>query len=174
MDILKAYEDVALSNHDLIKLLDGKANIVIYPQLINYNSIDEVLGQHGACFLLFEAKPKYGHWVCLMKRGNVIEFYNPYGGYPDDSLKSIPKDFRKKSGQQHPLLSLLLLNSPYELEFNEFQFQKKSRDVKTCGRHSTVRLLLKDLNIYEYKEFLDELCRETGLNYDKLVTYLTI
>jgi hypothetical protein len=177
MDIIKIYEDVALSNYDLIQLLDGKANIVIYPQLAKYETIEQVLGPTGACFLLFEAKPKYGHWVCLMKRGNVIEFFNPYGGlltgWPDNSLKSIPMKFRKESGQVLPLLSLLLLDSPYELEYNEFQFQKHSKNIKTCGRHSAVRLLLKNLDIYQYKAFLDSMCKETNLNYDELVTFLT-
>lgn len=173
MDTIKKYQDMALSNLDLIKLLDGKANIIIYPDLVKYDSIDQILGQYGACFLLFEAKPKYGHWVCLMKRGNIIEFFNPYGGYPDDSLDRIPMIFRKKTGQVIPLLSLLLLDSPYELEYNEFQFQKHNKNIRTCGRHSAVRLLLKDLNIYEYKTFLDLLCRKMGLNYDELVTVLT-
>lgn len=171
--VIKKYEDVALSNYDLINLLDGKAKVVIYPQLINYNSIDEVLGPQGACFLLFEARPKYGHWVCLMKRGNVIEFFNSYGGWPDDTLKNIPMDFRKESGQVLPMLSLLLINSPYELEYNEFRFQKNGKNIRTCGRWSVVRLLLKYLNIYQFKDFIDSLSKETGLNYDELVTLLT-
>lgn len=173
MDIIKQYENVALSNFDLIKLLDGKANVIIYPKLNEYSTIDEVLGPYNACILLFEAKPKYGHWVCLMKRDNIIEFFNSYGGFPDDSLDKIPLQFRKKTGQEYPLLSLLLLNSPYELEYNEFSFQKKNKNIKTCGRHSVVRLLLKELDIYQYKYLLDMLCKKTGLNYDELVTLIT-
>jgi hypothetical protein len=175
MDIIKQYEDVALSNFDLIKLLDGKANIVIYPNLVNYNNIDEVLGPYGACFLLFESKKQYGHWVCLFKRNqNTIEFFNSYGGYPDTSLEYIPMHFREESGQIYPYLSWLLLESPYELEYNEFQFQKKNKNIKTCGRHTVIRLLLRDLDIYQYKAFLDMIKRKTGMNYDQIVTMLTI
>lgn len=174
MDIIKEYEEVALSNFDLIKLVDGKAKVVIYPNLINYKNIDEVLGKYGACFLLFEAKPRYGHWVCLIKRGNVIEFFNSYGGYPDTSLDYIPMHFREISNQVYPILSLLLYESPYELEYNEFQFQKKSKDIKTCGRHCVVRILLKDLDIYQYKSFLDNIRKNTKLNYDEIVTLLTL
>lgn len=178
MNILKKYEDIALSNYDILELLDDKVNIVLYPNLYKYNNIDEVLGPHGAAILLFEAKPRYGHWVCLMKRENVIEFFNSYGGirlgFPDESLKHIPENYRKKSNQDIPILSLMLLESPYDLEYNEFNFQKKSSKVKTCGRHTVVRLLLKDLDIYQYKEFLDMLCEEFDLDYDELVTMLTI
>lgn len=174
MNILKKYEDVALSNFDLIKMLDGKANVVIYPNLINYESIDDVLGPYGACFLLFETRPKFGHWVSLLKRNNVIEFFNSYGGYPDDSLKYIPSHYREVSGQNTPLLSLLLLNSPYELEYNEFDFQKHNKNIKTCGRWGVIRLLLKNLNLYQFKDFIDLMKEETGLDGDKVVTLMTL
>lgn len=174
MNIIKKYEDTALSNYDLIDMLDGKANIVIYPDLKKYSSIDEVLGKYGACFLLFETKPKFGHWVSLFKRGNTIEFFNSYGGFPDDSLKYIPLHFREESGQKIPLLSLLLLDSPYDLEYNEFKFQKQKRDIKTCGRWAVIRLLLRDLDIYQFKDFIDLMKKETKLDGDQLVTLLTI
>lgn len=174
MDIIKEYENTALSNFDLIKMLDGKANIILYPKLINYDSIDNILGPHEACIILFESSPRYGHWVCLLKRDNVIEFFNPYGGLPDDSLKQISPEFRYISGQEYPLLTLILFNSPYDIEYNEFRFQKRGENIRTCGRWCVVRLLLKNLDIYEFKEFID-LCKEdTGLNGDELVTVLTI
>lgn len=173
MDILNRYENIALSNLDLIRMLDGKANIIIYPNLINYQSIDDVLGPYGACFLLFETRPKYGHWVCLFKRGNIIEFFNSYGGYPDDSAQYIPLHYRIISGQAFPILSLLLLNSPYELEYNEFKFQRHNKNIKTCGRWAVVRLLLRELDIYQFKKFIDDLKKETGLTRDKIVTLLT-
>lgn len=173
MDILTEYEDVALSNHDLIQMLNGQANIVTYPELINYNRIDDVLGPTGAAFILFETEPRYGHWVALMKRGNTIEYFDPYGGIIDGTLDYIPRDFQKQSNQDKTYLTKLLLDSPYEIEYNEFPFQKQGDKIKTCGRHSAVRLLLKDLDIYEYKDFLDIIRKQTGLDYDKIVTLLT-
>ena len=174
MEILKHYQNQALSNYDLIKLLNNKANIVIYPELINYDNIDQVLGPHGACFLLFEAKPKYGHWCCLFKTNrNTIEFFNPYGGFPDDSLDYIPLHFREISGQLYPLLSILLYESPYNLVYNHIPFQRKSKDVKTCGRHCVLRLRRRDLSLEQYKSLLDELSKRLHLNYDELVSLIT-
>jgi hypothetical protein len=173
--VLKQYEDIALSNHDVYNLLGGKVNIVLYPDLHNYNTLDQILGPFGACVLLFEAKPKYGHWVCIFKLNPTeVEFFNPYGGFPDDSLLSINKMYRKKSGQEKPLLSELLINSPYRLTYNEFAFQSKSPDVRTCGRHCVVRLLKRDLELYKYVEFLNKLCKLWKTDYDGVVTYLTI
>lgn len=174
-NIIKKYESVALSNFDILKMLDDKVKIVLYPQLKDYNHIDDVLGQHGACILLFEAKPKYGHWCSLFKiNDNEIEFFNSYGGFPDDSLKYIPKKYRIKSGQDIPILSFLLMNSPYKLFYNEFPFQKINSDIKTCGRHCVVRLILRGLDIYQYKDFLDDIRKKYDISYDKIVTLLTI
>lgn len=174
MDLLNEYADVALSNYDLIEMLDNKANIITYPELKNFNRIDDVLGPTGAAFILFETEPRYGHWVALMKRGKTIEFFNSYGGWPDDTLEYIPEDFQKKSNQDKTYLTKLLLDSPYEIEYNEFPFQKQDAKIRTCGRHSVVRLLLKDLDIYQYKKFLDIIKKETGMDYDQIVTFLTI
>lgn len=173
--IIKKNEDIALSNFDINILLGGRVNIVLYPDLHKYFTLDELLGKYQACILLFEAKPRYGHWVCIFKLNPyVVEFFNPYGGFPDDSLLQINKKFRQQSGQEYPLLSKLLLNSPYKLTYNEFQFQEKNKDVKTCGRHCVVRLLKRNLNLYEYVYFLDVLCDKWNTNYDGVVTLLTL
>jgi hypothetical protein len=156
-DKLKEYEDIALSDKQVLELVNGRANIVLYPNLLNYKSIDELLYPYGACFLLFEAQPRYGHWCCITKHGNTIEFFNPYGGYPDDSLKFISDEYRKISNQDYPYLSMLLLNSPYELTYNEFKFQRKHNDTKTCGRWCAVRILTKHIDLYNFhKIFKDD------------------
>ncbi len=173
--IIKKYEDMALSNFDIMKLLDNRVNIVLYPELHKYRNLDEVLGPYQACILLFEAEPRYGHWVCIFKLNeSTIEFFNPYGGYPDDSLLHINKGFRKKSNQERPILSQLLLNSPYVLTYNEFRFQSQQADVKTCGRHCVVRLWKRDLSLYQYVDFLNGLRQVYDTNYDGVVTILTI
>ncbi|AVL93358.1 hypothetical protein za3_18 [Zamilon virus] len=175
MKTIKHYENVALSNTDILDMLDNKAQIVLYPDLINYNSIDEVLGPYGACILLFEAKKNFGHWCCLFKRDdNTIEFFNSYGGYPDNSLKFIPLHFRKISNQYYPYLSLLLLECPYELHYNEFKFQKRANDIKTCGRWCVIRILLRHLSIYEFKNFIDEMCKYYKAKPDEIITMMTI
>src|SRR5574337_1560066 len=173
--ILKNYSYIALSDKDLRRISEGKANVVLYENLGKYKTIDQVLGPYGACFLLFTAKPHYGHWTLLLKRNPVvIEFFNPYGGFPDDSLEYIPMDYRLKSNQFHTTLSFLLDKSPYELEYNEFAFQAKKKDIKTCGRWCGFRLICRNLDIYQFKELIDELCNQLNLTPDQLVTLATI
>jgi hypothetical protein len=176
---LEKYENIPLSNTRISQLLDHNVKIEVYPNLHKYNNIDELLGTYGACVLLFESMPKYGHWCCIFKVSDeLIEFFNPYGtiaeGWPDDCLTHIPEEFRKITNQLIPKLSLLMLNSPYELSYNEYPFQKHESDIKTCGRHCVVRLRNKHMELEEYLDYLNFECDKYNINYDKLVTLLTL
>lgn len=172
---LQLYEDIALSDKEVLKLIDGKANLILYPDLHKYNTIDEILEPYGACILLFEARPKYGHWCCIFKVNNkLLEFFNPYGGYPDDSLEYIPMHFRLISNQYYPYLSILMYNSPYELSYNEHKFQKHGKNIKTCGRWCAIRLVFRNLSLDEFNELIKLLTKKLNVDSDKLVTLLTM
>lgn len=170
---LKTYENVALSDDQLMHLIGGKAKLVLYPQLVDFDNIDQVLGKHKACILLFEAKPSYGHWTCLFRNGDNIEFFNPYGGFPDDSLKSISMSFRKVSNQDIPYLSVLMLESPYKLFYNEHDFQKHANNIRTCGRHCAVRLIFRELTLNEYDDMIKSMCKKMSMSPDEIVSLIT-
>lgn len=172
--ILAEYEDVALSDRDIFNLLDGKFKLVLYPELINYSNIDEILGSYNACVLLFEAKKAFGHWVCLWKLDhNTVSFFNSYGGYPDDSLDYIPEHFARINNEDYPYLSVLLTESPYELTYNDKAYQKHSKNIKTCGRHCIVRLWNKNLTDEEYEKWMDDMTKKYNVDYDQFVTMCT-
>lgn len=173
--VLKQYEDIALTDKAIFDILNGKFQLVLYPQLIYYASIDEVLGPHGACVLLFEAKENYGHWCCLWKLNkNTVSFFNSYGGYPDDSLKYIPEHFAKISNQDVPYLSILLNKSPYKLTYNEYDYQKHSPKIRTCGRHVCVRLICRKMTDDEYHDYIMYFTKKYNIDPDEMVTLLTI
>lgn len=174
-NIIKQYQDIALSDKEVLRLINGKANLILYTDLHKYDSIDDILEPYGACILLFEAKPKYGHWCCLFKRNEkMIEFFNPYGGYPDDSLKFIPMRFRLVSNQFYPHLSWLMINSPYELSYNEYKFQKHGSDIKTCGRWCAIRLIFRYFSLNDFHELITYLTKKFNMKSDELVTLLTM
>jgi hypothetical protein len=175
MSTLKHYEKISLSDKHLFNILDGKNNLVIYPKLLDYTDIDEVLGENGMCVLLFEAKKNYGHWCCLWKLDHkTVSFFNPYGGYPDDSLDYIPEHFAKMNNENYPYLSLLLDKSPYVLTYNDIPYQQMDKSIKTCGRHCAIRLLCRNMDDNEYHNYVMHFCNKYEIDPDEFVTLLTM
>lgn len=173
---IKELEKISLSNEDVLKCIGHRANLVMYPQIRNYKNIDELLGEYGACVILYLTKEDpglYGHWCCIFKQDDkTIQFFDPYGDPVDTALDYDMSDyFRKKYDLDIPLLSYLLYKAydKYDIRYNEIPFQEEKRDVNSCGRHCCIRLILRDLDEYEYEDFMNS----TPFNPDELVTLLT-
>lgn len=172
IDKIKKEMRKPLSDSEVLDICDNKASLVPYTELRNYDNIDEVLGPHGACIILYQTKEHFGHWCCMFKaKKNLISFFDPYGYKLDDELDFIPEHFREESGQNYPLLTYLIYNSPYKVEYNEHQFQEDKSDVSTCGRWCGFRLRYRKVPL---KEFWDGFKKFRGLNLDYLITALTM
>lgn len=167
MNIINYYKNIGLSDKDLLELVDGKAKVVVYPELIKYKTLDHLLYPYGAVFLLYESQPKWGHWVLIFKRDDMnVEFFDSYGTIIDDELQEINPSFRKQSNQEYPYLTYLLYNSPYNIHYNQYQFQHDG-DIKTCGRWCVIRLYYKDLTLKQFRDLFQ------NKHSDEIVTYLT-
>lgn len=152
------FKNIPLSDEDIMTLLEGKTNIVRYPDLHKYDTIDQLLQPYNSAVLLYEDKPHSGHWCCVTKnkgggKGPLVEFFDPYGKFPDSQLDYIPKKYAKESHQNYPYLLHLLYDSPYRSSYNEFEFQEMKPKVKDCGRWCALRILFKD---HTLDEFVDE------------------
>jgi hypothetical protein len=159
------------SGGDIVEAVDGNTKIVRYPEIHKYNTIDELLHPHNCCVILYESKPRYGHWICILKQpNNTLEFFDPYGMGIDEQLKFIPKHFRQQTKQKYPLLIRMFLNSPYNIVINHMKIQKFNKDVSSCGRHCAMRLISRDLPLRNYQQLMK---KEDGLDADDKVTYLT-
>lgn len=180
------FKNTPLSDGDIESMMQGKVNIVYYPDVHKYKSVDELLHPYGCCIILYVSKPHTGHWVCLTvrpeihmkKNGNpkiILEYFNPYGsdntfgysGMPDDELHFIDDQFRIENNEDYPYLTRLILNCDYKLTYNEFPFQKLNSDIKTCGRWTVLRCLLRELSLEQFRDLF------LGLYGDDLVTILT-
>lgn len=164
---LDKYKDYPLSDADIRQLMGNRCNIVRYRDIKKYNSIKQLLGTYECCFILYEWQERSGHWCLLTKSKNEVEFFDPYSGIPDSELDQVPEDKRIELGENHPYLSDLLRNCKYEICYNEFQFQKLDKGIKTCGRWCCLRCLLKDMNLYDFQKFFQ------GMYGDSVVTSLT-
>jgi hypothetical protein len=166
---IKKLKAKPLSGDELLKFLGRKSNLITYPQLIDYDNIDEVMGKHDACIILYLTTRDFGHWTVVFRNKRGLNFFDPYGLKPDSELKDIESHFRRESGQSKPLLTCLLDDANEPVYYNEFRLQKKLSDVATCGRYAILRVIFKSLSDKQFAELL----RSTPLSPDDLVTVLT-
>jgi len=165
----KKSKSYALSGQEMLRLVNGQANLEVYPNVYTYKSLDELLGPYKACILLYEWKADYGHWVCVFERDGVIEFFDSYGAIPDSELTDVPEHFAHVNHEDHDYLMDLIRKSGKKLDYNTFDFQEDSKGTATCGRHVAVRLAFRMVpNIQYVLMFI-----YSGMDPDELVTKAT-
>lgn len=170
-NLIKTLRKKPYSNDDILKICDNKTKIISYNTLYDYKDIDEVLHPFNNIVILYETRPNYGHWVCLIKHKhkNKIEFFDPYGLSPDEQLDFINSEFRVKNNEYYPILSDMLYNSKYKIVYNSTKLQKYSDNISSCGRHVALRIILSYLSLNNYVNLL----KNNKYDPDTVVTYLT-
>ena len=163
--------DIALSDKQVLALLRGKANLITYAQVKNYRTLEQLMGPYKACVILYETRKSSGHWTCIFEvNKDLVEFFDPYSIMIDKQLQKINPAFKRVNNMNHTYLSNLLYNSHYpKIEYNHYDFQKRGKNINTCGRHVIVRLWLRELNLEQYNDFI----KSFGLPADYVVTQLT-
>jgi hypothetical protein len=162
--------DYALSDDDIRKLLGSGIKITTYPDLEKMSNIDQMFDKWGRAILFVpQQNEQQGHWTALIKRGKVVEFFDPYGEPPESQKDTIAEAQLEKMRMDEPLLAEILTNNPYKIIYNKVQLQKLNNHVQTCGRHCVARLLNYKMPIQKYREMI----HKTGLNPDEYVYELT-
>jgi hypothetical protein len=110
-----------------------------------------------------------GHWVCLFKKSDTIYFFDSFGSIPygKTNMGQIPEQLKYKFGMEYKYLTDLLLNCPYEVDYNDKCLQDSKSS--TCGRYCATRMSFCDLSTDDFNSmFSDDL-----KNNDKIICYLT-
>ena len=139
-----------LSDDQMRCLLPG-VNVVLYPELADYQTIDDVFkGRSCAVLLVFTIGDTDGHWMALLKnpggRRGRIEVFDSYGEPPDGELPYVSAALRRRTNQESPLLLPLLINSGYEVEYSDVPIQRLANRIVSCGPHVVVRCLNDNLD----------------------------
>lgn len=145
------------SDTQLLKYLHGKTNIVEQKDLKNVKDVNKILKCNSCVIFYDHTAGDIGHWCCLTKRGEILEYFDPYGREPDPD--------RYIHGRPRYLYNLLI-GSSYDVRYNPFDFQKGR--TSTCGRHVATRIEYKDMPLSEYKQVMD------NIDADALVSLNTI
>jgi hypothetical protein len=173
-NIIHNAESISLNKNDIIKICSpNNVKIMFYVDLNKCNDINELFNESHNIIILFRTEGNYGHWVSLLKYSDYIEFFDPYGFYPDSELKYASESLRSSMNTTVPHLTYLLNNAKNKyntkLIYNAVKLQKLHKDINTCGRHVALRIKLRHIELHEYQKLLTT----NKLNPDMIVTYLT-
>jgi hypothetical protein len=152
----------------------GGGKVIKYSELDNYATINDLLPKDKDFrIILVESQYNQGHWVAVLKYGNIIEWFNSYGTKPEYDFKFIPTFTKHLLGQGGNLLTKLLKtkNKGQKVYYNKKKFQKIIDGINTCGRWCVARILAMRCG-YELDDFInkvDEKVEETGKPSDILV-----
>jgi len=163
----------ALGDDDIKNALPD-INIIDYEQLKNYNSIDELLPNNGdSVIILYEHEQNSGHWVCVSKINDTIEFFCSYGTPPDHQLKWVDYNTRKELGSDIPLLSKMFDATDKDVIYNDVKYQNEDRNIATCGKYVVVRIkaLRKGLTLQQFEDFLKS-SKPKNSSYDEYINQL--
>jgi len=178
----KKRDDYAMSymvSAEDIKRMLGGVKIVRFPDLVEYNSMEELLPYPNDCAVIFfidEQTPtkNIGHWTCIMRNGKRYEFFDSYGLSSKEDLDHIAKEKRIKFGEQNDYLKEL---GGGALHHNSYDYQSWSPKIATCGRYVIIRLLAFMAGITNPKEFyrfMKEAKKERNASsFDELAVMLT-
>lgn len=166
----------SLSDSDISKILSSYGidfQIITYPELSNYDSINELLDETPVCVILYLSSQNYGHWTVLLRLDNgEVEYFDSYGGFIDEPLELLENKLRISLKEDCPMLLELLYNFDGKVNYNNYRLQKLNKDIQTCGRHVCCRILFKDL-FQDIDEYVFNMFYKDNINPDILVTLIT-
>jgi len=171
MEGLGEVKSYPLSDGDIRKILGKDIKIMTYADLAGLRNIRQAFDSKGRCILLYLTQSETsGHWVCMLNKGDHIEYFDPYGEAPNSALKTITPEERQEYGEEQPYLTDLMKASGMPVYYNTHPFQKDKADVNTCGRHSVMRCLYAPYSLEKYKKAMDA----SGMSPDNFVSALTV
>ena len=164
-ELLKSIKEYALSNDDINKILEPATKIFSYPKFNEFQHIDEAFDSEGRCVFLFLTESEnVGHWLCMFKRPEGIEYFDSYGDKPDAQRSWLSEEKLAELDEATPRLTELLRSSGYRVYCSTFQYQKERSDINSCGRWCVARLLCKDMSNLQFYNFIKEGMKEMGTN----------
>ena len=132
-DYLSGIGKTLLSTQDMKK--KGLVNIGRYRDLAT-RGLDALIGRFNYVVLLTPVRSETnGHWIIIIRHHDGYEFFDSYGGMPDQWIKNFP-----------PLLSKI----PFQF-INDHQFQSIQPNVSTCGRWVILRWMFRDISLEDFQ-----------------------
>lgn len=132
------------------------------PEIKTYRQIKKL---PKCLFVLYESRPRVGHWCLVFDDDGRYEFFDPYGIMIDDQLA-----YSFYENMEQKLTKLLINTEDPTFEINDLQFQKKEKGINTCGKWCCIRYWMYK-NGFTKKEF-DDIFYYEMKNRDEVVSDL--
>jgi len=164
---------------DELRAFIPNIKIIRYSDLKKHHKIEDLLTKpEDEAVILYQNAPYSGHWCCITRNDDKIDFYDSYGGKIDTQLEYITPEANKELGIDDTYLSNLINNSNVIKHFSENTrkhqtFKNTGAEINTCGRHCLFRLLSFKENRCDNKEYaamMEFLKKKLKCSYDELVT----
>jgi hypothetical protein len=137
-------------------------DFILYENMMNIRNINELLPK---TLILYQLH-KVGHFCCVFKNDEGINFFDPLGIYVDDELLLTSPDRKHKLHHDFTYLTKLLSDvKDTPIIYNEYQLQ--GHKTSTCGDWCAIRMIYSDLFNDEFKD-----CFNGIKNRDKLIVKL--
>ena len=153
-------------------------NILKYSELINYNSIQQLLPRKKSWkIILIEDEYNSGHWTLLLRYNNTIEWFNSYGTFPSAELDFISHQKKAILNQDVKHLNVLLTKAlpKFRIIYNKRKLQQLEDGTNTCGKWVILRIIMMEkynMDLNQFIQFIDKLKKQFKLSSDELVTLL--
>ena len=173
---IKSRISTPMTDGDLEKYTGIKAtDIIKYSDLKNYPKITDLLPKEKDwVVILIEDKYNSGHWVCVLRDGNKIEYFKSYGTKWDYDWKLVNSMIRVILGENTNELTRLMddaVKDGMKVSYNKHRFQKLDGKIQTCGRWVVFRIETFKMG-YDNEQFYDlvkKFKNETGGSSDFVV-----
>ena len=169
----RSIQPIPMDNIEIMNLHIPNSKFLLYSELSQYNSIEELFSSVKSIILLYQPlQGNMGHFVCISLINNTFEYFCSYGGL--DSIDRPIRDWYKDG--QVCFLSNLLEKASKNLRiiYNKFQFQKKSASISTCGRYATFRAMTinNSLSLPNFIDLMIYLKQKTNRPFDNIISDL--
>lgn len=166
-----------VSDQDLKRKITYPFKLVLYPDLSNYNDITDLLPESFSILIILLEAGSSAHWTGLVRRNNILTYFDSYGRGPDKEFYLIPKMTQINLHEQGHYLTTLLNQAQkqgFKLEYNNIDFQSKAPNIDTCGKHTIafIEAMIAGLTLKQYQQIMIQTKKESGLSYDIIVCKL--
>ena len=177
MDLVTIHKQelIPLGDNEIREHLGAGIKILTYPELNNFKTLKQLLPKENSkVVLLYLTEASSGHWTCVSRHKNTVEFFCSYGSKLDEPLSWVTQQKRQELNIDYPKLTELFDNDTlFKKCYNPVDYQsEKDHSIATCGDFVILRLKHADLDLPHFYLLMTELKRKYKLDFDELAVAL--